>query len=49
MKDTQKGKPRVKKIEEEILSLKASQGVPLHEGCHNWRGRWIRRGRSWMR
>ena len=27
MKDTRKDKPRVKKIEEEMLSLKASQGV----------------------
>ena len=39
MKDTYKDKPRVKKIEEEILSLKASQRVSLHEGCHTWRGR----------
>ena len=42
MKDTRKDKPSVKKIEEEILSLKASQVVSLHEGYHNWRGRWIR-------
>ena len=42
MKDTQKDKPRVKKIEEEMLSPEANQGVPLHEGSHNWRGRWMR-------
>ena len=34
MKDTQKDKPKVKKIKEEMLSLKASQRVSLHEGCH---------------
>ena len=37
-----KDKPRVKKIEEEMLSPKASQGEPLHEGCHTLRGIWIR-------
>ena len=42
MKVTWKDKPRVKKINEEILSPKTSQEVPLHEGCHTWRGRWIR-------
>ena len=42
MKDTLKDKPRVKKIEEEILSSRASQRVPLQEGCHTWRRRWIR-------
>ena len=42
MKDTQKDKPRVKKIKGEMLSPKTSQRVPLHEGCHSWRGRWIR-------
>ena len=39
MKDMLKDKPRVKKIEE-MLSRKASQRVPLHEGRHTWRGRW---------
>ena len=38
MKDTLKDKPRVKKIEE-ILNLKANQGVLLHEGCHILRER----------
>ena len=33
MKDMLKDKPRVKKIEE-ILSPRASQRVPLREGCH---------------
>ena len=33
-----KDKPKVKKIEEEMLSPKTNQGVPLHEGCHTWRG-----------
>ena len=42
MKDTWKDKPRVKRMEEEMLSSKTSQGVPLHEGCHIWRGRWTR-------
>ena len=42
MKDTQKDKPKVQKIEEEMLSPKTNQGVPLHEGCHTWRGRWIK-------
>ena len=42
MKDMLKDKPIVKKIEEEMLSLRASQRVPLREGCHTWRGRWIR-------
>ena len=28
MKGTRKDKPRVKKIEDEMMSLKASQGVP---------------------
>ena len=42
MKDTWKDKPKVKKIKEEILSSKANQGVPLHEGCHTWRRRWIK-------
>jgi len=42
MKDTQKDKPRVKKIEEEMLSPKTSQRLLLHKGCHTWRGRWIR-------
>jgi len=39
MKYTRKDKPRVKKIEEEMLSPKTSQGVPLHKGCHTWRER----------
>ena len=38
MKDMWKDKPRVKKIEEEMLSPKTSQWVPLREGCHTWRG-----------
>ena len=42
MKDTWKDKPKVKKIEKEMLSPKTSQRVPLHEECHTWRGRWIR-------
>ena len=43
MKDTQKDKPRVKKLEnEKMLSPRTSQGVPLHEGCHTWRGKWIK-------
>ena len=40
MNGTLKDKPRVKKIEE-MLSSKASREVPLHEGCHTWRGKWI--------
>ena len=42
MKDTWKDKPRVKKVEEETLSSKDGQEVPLHKGCHTWRGRWTR-------
>ena len=42
MKDTWKEKSRVKKIDEEMLSPKTSQRVSLHEGCHTWRGIWIR-------
>ena len=42
MKGMLKDKPRVKKIEEEVLSFRASQRVPLHEGCHTWRRRWIK-------
>jgi len=42
MKDMRKDKPRVKKIEEEMLSSKTSQRVLFREGCHTWRGRWIR-------
>jgi len=41
VKDMLKDKPRVKKIEEEMLSPRGSQRVPLREGCHIWRGRWI--------
>ena len=42
MKDIQKGKPRVKKIEEEMLSPITSQVTSLREGYHIWRGRWIK-------
>ena len=42
MKDMLKDKPIVKKIEEEMLSPRASQRVPLRERCHTWRERWIR-------
>jgi len=42
MKDMQKGRPKVKQIEEKMLSPRTSQGVPLHGGCHTWRRRWIR-------
>ena len=41
MKGIPKDKPRVKKIEG-MLSPRASQGVPLLEGCHIWRGRWTK-------
>ena len=41
MKDTQKDKPRVKKIEE-TLSSTTSQRVLLQGGCRTWRGKWIR-------
>ena len=35
MKDTWKDKPRVKKLEKEkMLSVRISQGVPLHKGYH---------------
>ena len=35
MKDTQKDKPRVKKLEnKKMLSPRTSQGVPLHKGCY---------------
>ena len=36
-----KGIPRVKKTEE-ILNLRAGQGVPLLKGSHIWRRRWTR-------
>ena len=43
MKGTRKDKPRVKKLEKEkMLSLRTSQKVPLHKGCHTWRGRLIK-------
>ena len=37
MKDMLKDKPRIKKIEGEMLSPKVNQGALLHEGCHTWR------------
>ena len=43
MKGVWKGKLKVKKLEKEkMLSVRTIQGVPLHKGCHNWRGRWIK-------
>ena len=36
-----KVRPKVRKIGE-TLNQKANRGVPHLEGCHNWRGRWIR-------
>jgi len=43
MIDMWKNKPRVKKLEKEkTLSMRTSQGVPLHKECHTWRGRWIK-------
>ena len=41
MKGIPKDKLRVKKIEG-MLSSRASEEVPLLEGCHIWRGRWTR-------
>ena len=32
-------KPRVKKIEKEMLSPRVGQSAPLHKGCHTWRRR----------
>jgi len=49
MKDMQKDKPRVKKIDGEVRSLKTSQRVPLCKGCHTWKGRWIKCGRLWTK
>ena len=42
MKDMRKDKPKAKKLEEKMLSSRTNQEVPLHEGCHTWRERWIR-------
>ena len=42
MKDVWKDKPKVKRMEEKILSKKTTLRVSLHEGCHTWRGRWIK-------
>ena len=48
MKIVWKGKLRVKKLEKEkMLSTRTTQGVPLHLGCHTWKGRWIKRGKLW--
>ena len=38
MKDISKDNPRVKKVEG-MPKTKASQEVPLHEGCHSWKGK----------
>ena len=37
-----KGQAQSQEDEEEMLSPRASQRVPFHEGCHTWRRRWIR-------
>ena len=43
MNDVQKGKLRVKKLEnEKMLNMRTGQGVPVHVGCHIWRGKWIK-------
>ena len=36
------GRPRAKKLEEKMLSLRTNQEVPLCERCCTWRRRWIR-------
>ena len=38
MRHMEKSKARAREMEE-MLSLKANQGVPHQEGCHTWRGR----------
>ena len=35
------GYTRVKETQE-MLNLRANQGVPLHEGYHIWKRRWTR-------
>ena len=42
MKGVWKGKSRVKKLEEKILSARITQGVPFHVGYHAWKRRWIK-------
>ena len=50
MKIVWKGKLRVKKLEKEkMFSARTTQGVPLHVGCHTWKGRWMKRGKLWTR
>ena len=41
MEDILKDNPKVKKAEG-MLNPKANQEVSLHEGCHNWKGKWTR-------
>ena len=43
MNDVQKGKLRVKELEnEKMLNMRTGQEVPVHVGCHIWRGKWIK-------
>ena len=42
MRDMWKGRPKAKKLEKKMLSLRTNQEVSLREGCRTWRKRWIR-------
>ena len=41
MRGTLKVKPRARKTNE-MLNLKASQGVLCQEGCHIWKEKWTK-------